>query len=234
MLGTNKVRPFMIALLVRVEAASTPTRQVRKLQSKASRIYSISLERHWLYGDDAQHVNRHGPTTAGGGFAASVGGLVIFTLGLTNAHMKIRRLSVLTLTAFIAVGACRFAIAADVDVSVRAPQATSLPPSARFEIVQSTIAARLTFRLDRYTGRVWELVKTKDDDNAWQETRVYERPQIASPTRARFQLFTSGLAARHTFLFDTDTGRSWVLVTGTQKEKDETDTEYRAWQLFAE
>lgn len=148
--------------------------------------------------------------------------------------MKPRRLSLLSLAAFIAYGTCHFAVAADVDVSVRSSQTTTLPPSARFELVQSTIAARLTFRLDRYTGRVWELVKTKDDDSAWQETRVYERPQIATPTRARFQLFTSGIAARHTFLLDTDSGRSWVLVNGTQKEKDGTDTEYRAWQLFAE
>ncbi len=148
--------------------------------------------------------------------------------------MKFHRLSVLSLAAIIAVGACQLAVAADVDVSVRSPQTTTAPLGARFEIVQSTIASRLTFRLDKYTGRVWELVKTKDDDNAWQETRVYERPQIATPNRARFQLFTSGIAARHTFLIDGDSGKSWVLVTGTQKEKDGTETEYRAWQLFAE
>jgi hypothetical protein len=37
-----------------------------------------------LYGF-VQHVNRPGPTTAGGGFAASVGGPVIFTLNLRQA-----------------------------------------------------------------------------------------------------------------------------------------------------
>jgi hypothetical protein len=125
-------------------------------------------------------------------------------------------------------------VAAEIDVSVRSPQTTTPPPNARFEIIQSTIAARLTFRLDRYTGRVWELVKTKEDDNLWQETRSYDRSQIAAPTRARFQLFTSGIAARHTFLLDTDSGRSWVLVTGTQKDKEGIETEYRAWQLFAD
>ncbi len=100
--------------------------------------------------------------------------------------------------------------------------------------MQSTLAARLTFRLDRFTGRVWEFVKTKDDDNAWQETLVIERPQVAAPKRARFQIFTSGLAVRHTFLLDTDTGKSWVLVIGKTKESDGSETEYRAWQVFAE
>jgi len=148
--------------------------------------------------------------------------------------MKLYRLLVLSLAVFVAVEPCQIGIAADVDVSVRNPQTTTAPPGTRFEIVQSTIAARLTFRLDKYTGRVWELVKTKEDNNAWQETCVYERPQIATPNRARFQLFTSGIAARYTFLIDGDSGKTWVLVTGTEKEKDGTETEYRAWQLFAE
>ena len=124
--------------------------------------------------------------------------------------------------------------AADLDAAVRSHQATTSPLSARFEIVQSTLAARLTFRLDRFTGRVWELVKTKDDDSAWQETRVLDRPQIQTPTRPRFQIFTSGLAARHTVLLDTDTGKSWMVVNGKQKEADGSETEHRVWQPFAE
>jgi hypothetical protein len=124
--------------------------------------------------------------------------------------------------------------ASDVDVTVRSSQQTTTPQSARFEVVQSTLAAKATFRLDRYTGRLWELVKTSDDENAWQETRVHKLPQVQSPNRPRFQVFTSGLALRHTFLIDSDTGKTWVLVTGKEKEKDGTEFEYRAWQPFAE
>jgi hypothetical protein len=124
--------------------------------------------------------------------------------------------------------------AADVEVTVRSHQFTTAPAGARYEIVQSTLAARWTFRLDRFTGRVWQLVRTKDDDNAWEEMRVFERPQLQAPTRPRFQLFTSGLAARHTFLLDSDSGRTWVVVTGKRKEQDGTETEYNAWQPFAE
>jgi hypothetical protein len=134
----------------------------------------------------------------------------------------------------IAVLAALPCVAADVDVNVRSPQLTTTATGARFEIVQSTIAARATFRLDRYTGRIWELAKTKDDDNVWQETRVFDRPLIQAPNRPRFQIFTSGLALRHTFLIDGDTGKTWVLVSAKDKDKDGADFEYRAWQVFAE
>lgn len=124
--------------------------------------------------------------------------------------------------------------AEDVQVTVQSPQVTTASPTARFEIVQSTLTAKATFRLDRYTGRVWELARTKNDESSWQETVVSERPPIQAPTRPRFQLFTSGLAVRHTFLLDGDTGKTWVLVTGKGKDKDGTEYEYRAWQLFPE
>jgi hypothetical protein len=124
--------------------------------------------------------------------------------------------------------------ATDVDVTVQSHQTTTPSQNARFEILQSTIAARLTFRLDRYMGRVWQLVKTKDDDNMWEEIPVVGRPQIQSPNKPRFQLFTSGLAARHTFLLDCDTGKTWVIVSGKQKEKSGAETEYLVWRPFAE
>jgi hypothetical protein len=140
------------------------------------------------------------------------------------------KLLVAALVLFSATGA----LASDVDVTLRTHQLTTSPPGARFEVLQSTLAARWTFRLDRYTARVWQLVKTKDDDNTWDEMKVFERPQIQTPNRARFQLFTSGLAARHTFLLDGDTGRTWIVVTGKSKDKEGTEIEYHAWQPFAE
>jgi hypothetical protein len=113
-------------------------------------------------------------------------------------------------------------------------QQTVAPSSARFEIVQSELAAKWTFRLDRFTGHVAQLVHNKDDENAWEEMRVIGIPYIASPTRARFQIFTSGLAARHTFLIDTDTGKTWVIVTNKGKNEDGTEYEVSLWQPFAE
>ena len=125
------------------------------------------------------------------------------------------------------------AMAADVDVNVRSHQLTTAPSGARFEVLQSTLAARGLLRPDRYYRRVWQLVKTADDDSAWEEMLVFERPQLQAPTRPRFQLFTSGLAARHTFLLDGETGKTWLVVTGKRKDKDGSEIEYNAWQPFA-
>lgn len=113
-------------------------------------------------------------------------------------------------------------------------QQTTPPANARFEIVQSTLAARLSFRLDRYTGQVWQLVKTKDDDTAWEETPVRGIVRGEKSTRPRYQIFTSGFAARHTFLLDTDTGRTWVIVVSKRKSADGTEYEQNVWVPFPE
>ena len=90
-------------------------------------------------------------------------------------------------------------------------QSTSLPPDARFEIIQSPLAAKWTFRLDRFTGRVFQLVKTQEDGVAWQPMPNSRSPQLSNPMKPRFVIFTSGLAARHTFLVDSYTGQTWIL-----------------------
>jgi hypothetical protein len=96
-------------------------------------------------------------------------------------------------------------------------QHSTAPPNARFEIVQSLLAAKWTFRLDRFTGHVAQLVRTKEDDNAWEEMEVTGLPTLHAPARPRFQIFTSGLAVKHTFLIDTDIGKTWVVVTRKRK-----------------
>ena len=94
-------------------------------------------------------------------------------------------------------------------------QMTNQPSYGRYQVVQSQLAAKWTFRLDRNTGRVWQLVKTKDDQPAWQTTVVFDPPKISNPTKPRFVIFTSGLAARHTFLMDSFTGKTWQLFQDT-------------------
>ena len=113
-------------------------------------------------------------------------------------------------------------------------QHTTPPVGARFEIVQSELAAKWTFRLDRFTGHVAQLVKTEDDDNTWEEMTVLNLPPVTAPLHPRFQLFMSGLAARYTFLIDTETGKTWVVVTGKKKRADGTEYEVNSWQPFAE
>lgn len=112
-------------------------------------------------------------------------------------------------------------------------QQTTPPTNARFEIVQSQLSARWTFRLDRFTGQVAQLVRTRDDDTSWEQMAVDGLPTATAPSRPRFQIFTSGIAARHTFLLDTDTDRTWRVVTGTRRRPDGTEYEANVWQRFA-
>ena len=111
-------------------------------------------------------------------------------------------------------------------------QQTTTPPNARFEILQSELAARWTFRLDRFTGRVAQLVKAGDDKNAWEEMEVIGLPALSQASRPRFQLFTSGIAARYTFLIDNDTGKTWVVVTDKRTRSDGSEYEITMWEPF--
>jgi len=75
-------------------------------------------------------------------------------------------------------------------------------------------------------------VKTDEDDNTWAEMTVLNLSPVKAPLHARFQLFVSGLAAKFTFLIDTETGTTWVLVTGKRKLADGTEYEVHSWQPF--
>lgn len=114
-----------------------------------------------------------------------------------------------------------FLLLADIALAQSNAHQTTMPPSdARFEIVQSQLAAKWTFRLDRYTGRVYQLVKTRDDGNVWESMPVEGIADISKSNRPRFVIFTSGLAARHTFLMDSNTGQTWKLGTITYPSSD--------------
>jgi len=107
-------------------------------------------------------------------------------------------------------------------------QHTTPPADARFEVMQSELTAKWTFRLDRFSGHIDQLVKTSDG-SVWQAMTIMGLPPVTA-TRARFQLFTSGLAAKFTFLIDTTTGQTWELASGKTKLPDGTESESLAWQ----
>lgn len=111
-------------------------------------------------------------------------------------------------------------------------QATTTPTDARYEIVQSALAARWTFRLDRFSGNVDQLVTTPEHTAAWQKMPVARGSPVANPDRPRFVIFTSGLAARHTFLLDTKTGQTWVLTSIQSKGGDGKTTQIDIWEQF--
>ena len=112
-------------------------------------------------------------------------------------------------------------------------QHSTIPPTARFEIVQSELAAKWTFRLDRFTGHVAQLVRTTNDDPAWQEMEVVRLiPTQTASARPRFEIFASGLAAKHTFLIDTDTGVTWRLTHIHGTHADGSAYEDDIWDRF--
>jgi hypothetical protein len=102
------------------------------------------------------------------------------------------------------------------------------PPNAKFEIIQAQTAVKWTFRLDRLTGEVWQLVKTKTGGNAWESMRGVDAHQTAS-AHPHFQIFLSGLAAKCSFLIDTDSGNTWTLTTLADDSGKEVDN---VWKPF--
>lgn len=115
-----------------------------------------------------------------------------------------------------------FAAAAGGEIAIH--DRTAPVPDARYEIVQSTLAVKNTFRLDRFTGRVALLVQTENGWFRWREMEVENLADIDKPLSPRFEIFTSGIAAKSTFLIDSVTGRTWIVV-GSETTK---------WQEFAQ
>lgn len=110
--------------------------------------------------------------------------------------------------------------------NLRPHEKTLVPSSARFEIIQSHIAARNTFRIDKYSGQVDQVVKTREGDLAWQEIKRVSHPQdIIEVQKVNYQIFTSGIAARFTFLTNVNTGVTWQL-------SQDPETEVLFWALL--
>jgi hypothetical protein len=64
--------------------------------------------------------------------------------------------------------------------------------------------------------------------------RIVELPPAAVPSHPHFQIFTSGLAAKFTFLIDTDSGKTWCLATSKTKQEDGRESEETLWDPFEE
>ena len=91
-------------------------------------------------------------------------------------------------------------------------QFSSSPESSRFQIVQSELGARLTFNIDKYTGMVFLLVEGRDG-LTWQLIEAEEQTSDETiSNQVNYQLFTSGLGVRMTFLINVNTGITWQLA----------------------
>lgn len=85
------------------------------------------------------------------------------------------------------------------------------PDTARYEIVQSELGAKITLKIDKYDGRIYLLVESKKK-LAWQLMAVDKHPQDKKiPGKVNYQIFTSGLGVKFTFLLNVNTGATWQL-----------------------
>lgn len=90
---------------------------------------------------------------------------------------------------------------------------STLGTTARYQIVQSELAARYTYRIDRVCGSIWQMVNDSSKNELWwSPLEVRDKPACTADGRARYQFFSSGIAVRDTFLMNTDTGTTWQLV----------------------
>jgi hypothetical protein len=91
---------------------------------------------------------------------------------------------------------------------------SSISDSARFEVVQSPILAKLTIRLDRFTGDSWQFVTTEKGGFTWQPlSRGNEAGDVKVPNKVNYQIFLSGIRAQITVLMNVNTGATWYIAT---------------------
>jgi hypothetical protein len=107
---------------------------------------------------------------------------------------------------------------------------SSLGGQARYEMVQSALAARWTFRLDRVCGNISQVVLTQSESMTFETMLVLGLPKCVPDGKIRYQLFTSGLAARHTYLLNTESGKAWQI----QSLKNKDGNEFYSWVAFDE
>ncbi len=116
------------------------------------------------------------------------------------------------------------------------PQLSSPVNNAHFEIVASRWMRREIFRLDRYSGRIWQLVVSGEGDaktTFWQDMREENIPFLSSSNHPHFQIFLSGEFVADTFLIDTDSGSIWRMVEATKKSP-EGEIKYLLWEKMGE
>jgi hypothetical protein len=100
-----------------------------------------------------------------------------------------------------------------------AHQVSMVCGDSRYEVVQSPLVARLTLKLDKHAGVVYQLVRAADSSTTWDIMIRRNHPagdtQISA--RVNYQLFLSGLAVRYAFLTNVNTGATWQLVETDDK-----------------
>ena len=121
---------------------------------------------------------------------------------------------ILVLICFVMVSLCGYA------QMEHRPSVSTSQTGGRFEIIQSPIARKLTFRLDKFTGDVYQLILDKYDKPMWNKISNFWVSKLVDDSKKanniRFQLFMSGKALADCFLLDIETGITFILSEDTE------------------
>jgi hypothetical protein len=102
---------------------------------------------------------------------------------------------------------------------------TETSDSSRYEVIQNS---RTTLKLDKYTGTVFELlkskdlVKTKDELYAWEAMKriPQDNDKNESLNRINYQIIALGTGIKYTFLININTGATWKLADDPSETKN--------------
>ena len=90
----------------------------------------------------------------------------------------------------------------------------------RWEIVQSEIARRDTYKIDKYKGDVYMFVKKKNGEYTWQKlNRVGEDYDKIEDGKINFQLFLGSISAQDKFLININTGETWQIYEDSKTKE---------------
>ena len=96
-------------------------------------------------------------------------------------------------------------------------QSTSM--LGRWELIMSDRAAKNTFKIDKFTGKVLALYQTTDDLLYWKLVpREASISDTQKPDSVNYQLYMGAVAMRHTYLVNINTGQTWILVINEDEE----------------
>ena len=99
-------------------------------------------------------------------------------------------------------------------------QATSLV-GGLYEIIMSDVALRNSFKVDKFLGQVYLLVKKKDGGITWEKMIkdvAFNNPIF--PDKINYQLYMSGISIKYTFLINVNSGVIWQLVEDDSDKKN--------------
>lgn len=96
--------------------------------------------------------------------------------------------------------------------NTQVPVSTSTE-SGRFEFIQSTIARRVSLLLDKYTGKVWQMVQISSQGDVGFAPIPKDVPSTdVKSEKINYQLYLGGTALKDCFLLNINTGEIWQLV----------------------